>query len=369
MTLVSVVVPAYNAAATLAETLDSICAQDWHELEIVVVDDGSTDDTRAIAEHHARRDSRLRIVRQMNGGASRARNLGIRTSRGAYVAPCDADDIWHPERISRLMCRMRALGADTGFVYSLSRTIDAAGRVTGNVGVPGFEGSVYLRSLALNFVGNGSAALFRRVALDDVGGYEPRLRNCDDWHVQALIARRWKVGFLPQFLTGYRLADQGKSSDALRMKAAALTALAMIVEQYPETPDWVHASVGSARATRLGIEKLRRAMPLAAARDLAQGFRLAPRVALETLFFGEMPRLVAKLAQPSGGRRNATTGPAFRDVDPADVMGEVPHPVLRRLVDVLSLHEECFFAMGQAARPSTPARAGAPCRAEGTLLP
>jgi hypothetical protein len=225
MGLVAVVVPAYNAAATLAETLESISEQDWRELDIVVVDDGSTDGTLAVAERHARLDRRLRIVRQSNGGASQARNLGIRNSGGAFVAPCDADDIWHRERISRLLDRMHELGPETGFVYSLSRTIDASGRVSGSIGIPGFEGAVYLRSLALNFVGNGSAALFRRAALDDVGGYEPRLRNCDDWHLQVLVARGWKVGFVPSFLTGYRLADQGKSSDPLRMKQASLAAL------------------------------------------------------------------------------------------------------------------------------------------------
>lgn len=368
MGLVAVVVPAYNAAATLAETLESISEQDWRELDIVVVDDGSTDGTLAVAERHARLDRRLRIVRQSNGGASQARNLGIRNSGGAFVAPCDADDIWHRERISRLLDRMHELGPETGFVYSLSRTIDASGRVTGSIGIPGFEGTVYLRSLALNFVGNGSAALFRRAALDDVGGYEPRLRNCDDWHLQVLVARGWKVGFVPSFLTGYRLADQGKSSDPLRMKQASLVALEMIIERHPETPEWVQAAARSTRAIRLAVEKLRRGMLLSATGDLLCGFRQSPRVAIETLLLAEMPRLAAKLHNALSSRRQIEPGPIFHDVDPDAILDPVPRPKLRRLVEDLARDEGRLVGSGHAAFLRSPAglegrdgARGAPC--------
>src|SRR5260221_13860612 len=89
--LVSVIIPAYNAQATLDETLNSVRSQTHRNLEIVVVDDGSTDDTAIVAQRHSAVDSRVHIIRQDNAGVAAARNAGIAATSGRYVAPIDAD--------------------------------------------------------------------------------------------------------------------------------------------------------------------------------------------------------------------------------------------------------------------------------------
>ena len=193
-TPVAVVIPAYNAEETLAETLESVLAQTHTALDVVVVDDGSTDDTRQIAETFAQRDPRVRVLSRPNGGVARARNTGIAATTAEFVAPVDADDLWHPKKIARQLAVMRAGGPELGFVYTPFRNIDKQSRVIGNSGIGPFHGWVYLRLILLNFVGNGSSLLIRRVVLEDVGGYdltlhEQGLQGAEDWLIQLLIAR------------------------------------------------------------------------------------------------------------------------------------------------------------------------------------
>jgi len=102
--LVSCIVPTYNGEAYVAEALDSIVAQTYRPIEIVVADDGSTDGTLTIAGRYAG----VRVVRQPNGGPAAARNLGVRESSGAFAAFLDQDDVWHPEKLARQMGRFDA---------------------------------------------------------------------------------------------------------------------------------------------------------------------------------------------------------------------------------------------------------------------
>src|SRR6185436_16193158 len=127
--LVSVVVPARNAAKTIHETLHSISRQTYRALEIIVVDDGSTDETAAIAQRHSLDDPRFRVISKPNGGVASARNEGIRVTTGEFVAFIDADDLWHPTKIGKQMEALLSGGPDMALVYSPFRVIDAGGRV------------------------------------------------------------------------------------------------------------------------------------------------------------------------------------------------------------------------------------------------
>jgi len=126
--LVSVIIPALNAEATIGETLHSALAQTYRAIEIIVVDDGSSDSTARIVAALAARDPRLRLIRTANGGISRARNTGIAASAGSFVAPLDADDLWHPEKIACQVAAALAAAAPPGLVYSFFHRIDMASR-------------------------------------------------------------------------------------------------------------------------------------------------------------------------------------------------------------------------------------------------
>ena len=100
--LISVVVPVYNVEKYLPKCLDSLLAQSWQELEIIVVDDGSPDNSWDIMQEYARRDSRVRPIRQKNGGLSAARNAGVEAARGEWIGFLDSDDYVAPEMYERL---------------------------------------------------------------------------------------------------------------------------------------------------------------------------------------------------------------------------------------------------------------------------
>ncbi|WP_333834538.1 glycosyltransferase family 2 protein [Rubrimonas sp.] len=345
--LVSVIVPAYNAALTIQETIASAQAQTWRDLEIVVVDDGSTDDTAAIAERMAADDPRIRVLRKSNGGVSSARNAGAAACRGAFVTPVDADDVLHPTRIARQMARMAELGPRCGVVYTLAATIDMAGRITGTKGFPGFEGAVYLRGLAVNFVGNGSALLIRREALLDVGGYDEAQRNCDDWLLQSLIARRWRWGAVNEALTGYRSVPGSKKSNHLKMRLAQLQAVRRLAERYPETPADVIAAAEAMGRGQLCVLRLRLIEPLAAIAEFARAVALSPRVALETVFVVEFGRLGATALDRGLRalrlRREPEPGPPFLAADPRAALATWPRPPFARLLRRFEAREEAVF--------------------------
>lgn len=214
--LVSVIVPAYNASTTIAETLASALRQTFENIEVIVVDDGSSDDTAIIVERFMARDGRVRLIRQANGGVARARNAGIAAAKGAYVAPLDADDLWHPTKIEKQLSALVAAGNEYALCYSPYRRIDETGMVTDSSWCEGIEGWVLNQHLFHNFVGNGSSPLMRKDVVVSLGGYDPDLRaqghqGCEDYLLQLLIARSWRYRCVPEYLVGYRFAQHSMS--------------------------------------------------------------------------------------------------------------------------------------------------------------
>lgn len=234
--LVSVIIPAYNAEATLGATLESVLHQTYPYLEVIVVDDGSTDNTYALAMSYAARDPRLSVHQTTNGGVAAARNTAIGRTTGVYIAPIDADDIWHPERIAKHVAAIEAAGPQTAVVYSPFRTIDGQGQVMTNSGRIPMDGRVFFRHLFINPVGNGSGMLFRRSALPPGEPYSRDLRSrgaegCEDYLLQLRMAIDYDFLCVPEYLIGYRRLPGAMSTDRSRMQRSRVLALRLFASE------------------------------------------------------------------------------------------------------------------------------------------
>ncbi|HEY0959864.1 MAG TPA: glycosyltransferase family 2 protein [Novosphingobium sp.] len=236
--LVSVVIPNYNGSPTLDETLRSVRAQSHEALEILVVDDGSTDESAALVERHAVQDPRVRLIRQANAGVAAARNTGWREARSDFIAFVDSDDLWTTDKIALQLERMLAED-EPGLVYPGYTMIDTDSNVLFPVPSPGHEGWVLDKLIRKNFIGNGSAVLVRRWVLERTNGFESALhragaQGCEDMLFYCRAAEHCQFGAVPGCLVGYRVLPDNMSSDGRRMLESWLMVLEEIGSRNPD---------------------------------------------------------------------------------------------------------------------------------------
>jgi glycosyltransferase involved in cell wall biosynthesis len=215
--LVTVIIPALDAAEYIRQALNSVLAQTYQAIEVIVVDDGSSDATSAIVEEFVARDSRVQLVRQSNAGAGAARNAAIRKARGKYIAPLDADDFWFPEKLEKQVACMEQCGNETGLVYCWSALVDKDSGFQAFSPPYMFEGRLRHVLILRNIVGNGSVPLFRAAALERVGLYLTRAeqrgaQGCEDWDLNLRIAEIYSTRVVPEYLVAYRQSSYSMSN-------------------------------------------------------------------------------------------------------------------------------------------------------------
>jgi hypothetical protein len=244
--MVAVVIPAYNAAATLDRTLRSVRVQTHRRLDIVVVDDGSSDESAAIVRGHAAEDGRVRLLQQANAGVAAARNAGLAATVADYVAMVDADDLWAPDAAASLLAAIRGGGADTGLAYCGFGVIDAHDRVE-RIVTPSDAGDVRHAVALRNIVGNGSGAMFRRAAIEQAGGYDSSLRakdaqGCEDHLLYFRVGLRWRFACVPSPLLGYRIMGGSMSQNYGRMLRSHALCVAQFQAAMPDMADAIARS-------------------------------------------------------------------------------------------------------------------------------
>lgn len=201
--LVSVVIPNYNYARFVGEAVESVLNQTYRSVEVIVVDDGSTDDSLEVLAAY---EERIKLIAQDNAGVSAARNAGIAASSGELVAFLDADDIWLPEKTARQVAIFEA-EPEVGLVHTGVIEIDESGNEIGRR-TNGMSGWVSRELLGLErsvILGGGSGLMVRREALDRVGGFDERMSTSADWNLCYRIASKYKVGFVEEPLLLYRV--------------------------------------------------------------------------------------------------------------------------------------------------------------------
>lgn len=192
MPKISVIIPTYNRAMLLSSAIDSVLSQTYEDYELIVIDDGSTDDTTEIVNKYS--TDKLRYVFQENKGRSAARNYGIKLAKGEYIAFLDSDDLFVP---SKLEAQVRILDNNPcyGLVYSHANTIDENGdnldqySYTGNLSGWIYPDLLYIR----NNVITTPTVMVRAKALADVGGFDETMHICEDLDLWCRIARKFQV--------------------------------------------------------------------------------------------------------------------------------------------------------------------------------
>jgi glycosyltransferase involved in cell wall biosynthesis len=223
---VTIAVPCFNAEASLSRTLHSVASQTHSDIEVLIVDDGSTDRTSQIAKRFARRDKRIRLLASpVNHGVAAARNMALAYANGDFFAPIDSDDLWKPDKLE-LLLRPLLTDSAVGLAYSWFDYIDDDDRIFHGGFRYSFQGDVLARLCQVDFIGNGSNAVMRTALVRAAGGYDSSLRarggeGCEDWKLALELAQRSQFAVVTQPLTGYRLSTTNMSNRVVQMVRSA----------------------------------------------------------------------------------------------------------------------------------------------------
>jgi len=233
---ISVVVPAYNVRDYIADALLSLESQTFENFEVLVVNDGSTDDTAEVVKPFIQRDGRFRLLHKPNGGLSSARNFGIRHAQGKYIALLDGDDTYAPTKLATHVAVLEKF-PDVGVVYSASRIMRDDGRLTwmSLSGKP-IKSDPLLALLCKNFVGHGSNAVFRREIVDQVGEFDEALRSFEDVDFWLRVAanKHWSFYREKSALSYYRVRPSGLSFNVAQMQRCNEQVLSAAYHRTPE---------------------------------------------------------------------------------------------------------------------------------------
>lgn len=239
MQKISVVIPAYNAEPFIAMTVRSALQQTYQDIEVIVVDDGSTDGTAACLDEFG---DRIRVLRQANAGVARARNAGVAMAKGSWIAFLDADDLWLPEKLERQMAT-----AEAPLLYTNRFNIGARGGlpVVQSAVTQMHEGDVFLPLLLEgNFITNSSVVI-RRDVFESTGGFESSVSPAEDWDLWLRVAERHPARLCAEPLVRYRFHPDGASRNHQKMgrMRTGVIARALMSERGRDLPWWMRRQV------------------------------------------------------------------------------------------------------------------------------
>lgn len=217
--MVSVIMPAYNARPYIGEAINSVLSQDYPYIELIVVDDGSTDGTAAYAEEFG---DQVRVFRQANAGVAAARNKGLAEAKGGLIAFLDADDLWCPGKLSAQVAYLEK-NPEIGGVYG--KFIRWEGLADGTFPPPLMEqkdssnvsiiaahsGSIY-RELLFDNIVHIITAVIRRSAIEDIGGFDEGLRTGEDYDLWLRMSLTYRMDKLDRTLAYYRVHPQSTTA-------------------------------------------------------------------------------------------------------------------------------------------------------------
>lgn len=206
--LVSVVIPAYNSAMYIRQTLESVLNQTYPHIEIIVVDDGSTDNTMQILHEYG---DKVKPISQNNQGSAVARNAGVQAAKGEWIAFIDSDDTWKPEKVEvQLNLAGKYQWSHTDYVFFGE---GQSGQLKSTDTSPKYGDEVFTQLVVENFIGTSTVMIRRQVFLDS-HGFDPAQKAIQDWELWLQLAAKYPLGYIDQVLSGYRVHPNSISRQA-----------------------------------------------------------------------------------------------------------------------------------------------------------
>ncbi len=260
--LVSVIIPAYNSARFIDDTLQSVYRQTYKNWEIILIDDGSTDDTKAALASHM---GRIRYYFQQNRGTAAARNLGLQKARGELVAFLDDDDLWLPEKLN-LQVRALHTWPDCGLVFTDGKTFTESGirrdsvisrRLAGWMNQYGTPDPMVVkgwlaRALFLtNEIASASSVMLPKHCLESVGGFDERIRITDDYDLWLRVAQRYPILLIRSCLYMWRWREDSQSGPIFSRQHRWTEACITVLEKH-----WSTAPADTRTALRRQLSRM-----------------------------------------------------------------------------------------------------------------
>jgi glycosyltransferase involved in cell wall biosynthesis len=284
MATFSIIIPAYNAEVYIEQSLASVFAQTYSDFEVIVVDDGSTDDTANRVNRFAHYDS-LRYIYQTNAGPAAARNTGLNLARGQFIAFLDSDDLWHPRKLEVHLKHMQnfpKLGMSFNWFEVFYDRPDVE-RLSPWFAPPPKSTLNWEDFLLRNWTGTSSTVVVRAECLKGRHKFDARFRTGEDYQLWLAIAQDgWEIGFIPEALTFYRKRPKSLTVDYLQIALDEL----LVMEQGVRIDETTKAAIELAitrRRVDVAWAYFRSGQHQLAWKSLKQGYQAIPQFIVERL--------------------------------------------------------------------------------------
>jgi glycosyltransferase involved in cell wall biosynthesis len=233
----TVVMPAYNAAAYLSQTIESVLSQTFTDFELIIINDGSTDDTGAIADEYSKIDNRVKVLFQPNQGVSATRNKGINLSKSKYIAFIDADDKWFSENLKFHFEHLEK-NPYLGISYAKVEFLHPDGKHTGKIARGRLTKLQPQHLLYENPTMTVSNIVVRRQVFGEIGCFDCTMSYSEDMDFLFRVAcSHWQIEGIDRVLLGYRTTQGGLSSQLYKMEEGWETLMNKARAKAPELVD------------------------------------------------------------------------------------------------------------------------------------
>lgn len=222
MPAISVIIPVFNDEETISETITSVLDQSFKNLEIIVINAGSTDSTLEKISQFS--DQRLAVYSYPRANVAVNRNRGFSHAQGDYISFIDADDLWTEDKLAT---QIQALNEhpNCSVVYSWTDCIDEQSRIIRHCSYVKWQGDVYSQLLLDDFIGSGSNVMMTRTAFETVGGFDETLTNAQDTDMWVRLAQIYQFAVVPRSQIRYRIRSNSMSSNILGLEKSNLTVI------------------------------------------------------------------------------------------------------------------------------------------------